>query len=111
MRTFLSLLVLTMLVATLAPLTAAQEGDLLIGVTYSPFTSRDWDVATLKPDGTGMNTIVDNGGFSHGMRWSPDRSHIAFKADITATEFEIFVADSSGNNVLQLTDWNPSYNQ
>ena len=91
----------------------SPRGDLIM---FSRQAQGDYEIYTIKPDGTGVKRLT----FSHGndahMAWSPDGEQIAFlttrmgfKDEATYTDApqpygELFVMRYDGTNVQQLTD-------
>jgi len=104
----------------------SPRGDLIM---FSRFAENDYDIYTIKPDGTGLRRLS----FSHGndahQGWSPDgerivfaSSRMGFKDEMTYTDApqpygELFTMRYDGTDVQQLTDnqwedgtpaWQPS---
>ena len=91
----------------------SPRGDL---ITFSRVVQGDYEIYTIKPDGSGVKRLT----FAHGndahMAWSPDGEQIAFassrmgfKDEATYTDApqpygELFVMRADGTNVQQLTD-------
>jgi Tol biopolymer transport system component len=91
----------------------SPRGDLIM---FSRQAQGDYEIYTVKTDGTGVKRLT----FSHGndahMAWSPDGGHIAFvttrmgfKDEATYTDApqpygELFVMRYDGSDVQQLTD-------
>src|SRR5258708_30742143 len=91
----------------------SPRGDLIM---FSRQAQGDYEIYSIKPDGTGVKRLT----FSHGndahMAWSPDGEQIAFissrmgfKDEAIYTDApqpygELFVMHADGTNVLQLTD-------
>jgi TolB protein len=91
----------------------SPRGDLIV---FSRQAQGDYEIYTVKPDGTGVKRLT----FAHGndahMAWSPDGEQIAFvssrlgfKDEATYTDApqpygELFVMRYDGTNVQQLTD-------
>ncbi|OLC75646.1 MAG: hypothetical protein AUH72_20130 [Acidobacteria bacterium 13_1_40CM_4_65_8] len=104
----------------------SPRGDLIV---FSRQADGDYEIYTIKPDGTGVKRLTFARGNDAHMAWSPDGEHIAFattrmgfKDEMTYTDApqpygEIFVMRADGTNVEQLTDnqwedgtpaWQPS---
>ncbi|PYQ94016.1 MAG: hypothetical protein DMF96_27720 [Acidobacteria bacterium] len=104
----------------------SPRGDLIM---FSRQEKGDYEIYTIKPDGTGVRRLT----FSHGndahMAWSPDgerivfaSSRMGFKDEVLYTDApqpygELFVMKYDGTDVQQLTDnqwedgtpaWQPS---
>ena len=98
-------------------------------IMFSRQDQGDYEIYTIKPDGTGLKRLTHSRGNDAHMAWSPDGSHIlfastrmGFKDEITYTDApqpygEIFVMRADGSDVQQLTDnqweegtpaWRPS---
>jgi TolB protein len=104
----------------------SPRGDLIM---FSRQSDGDYEIYTIKPDGSGVHRLTHNRGNDSHMGWSPDGSHIVFastrmgfKDEMTYTDApqpygEIFTMRSDGSDVQQLTDnqweegtpaWQPS---
>ena len=80
----------------------------------------DWDLYTVKADGTGLKQITKNNVDDWSGVYSPDGTKIAFDAKHGNAEGDIFVVDSDGENLKNLTSsfsedafatWSPDGNQ
>jgi Tol biopolymer transport system component len=104
----------------------SPRGDLIM---FSRQSDGDYEIYTIKPDGTGVRRLTHSRGNDSHMGWSPDGSHIVFastrmgfKDEMTYTDApqpygEIFIMRADGSDVQQLTDnqweegtpaWQPS---
>jgi Tol biopolymer transport system component len=104
----------------------SPRGDLIM---FSRQADGDYEIYTIKPDGTGLKRLTRTRGNDAHMAWSPDGEHIVFastrmgfKDEATYTDApqpygEIFVMRFDGSGVEQLTDnqweegtpaWQPS---
>jgi Tol biopolymer transport system component len=104
----------------------SPRGDLIM---FSRQDQGDYEIYTIKPDGTNLKRLTHSRGNDAHMAWSPDGSHIlfastrmGFKDEATYTDApqpygEIFVMRADGSDVKQLTDnqweegtpaWRPS---
>jgi TolB protein len=119
---------------TVAPLSEGYDnfplwsprGDLII---FSRQADDDYEIYSIKPDGTGVKRLTHARGNDAHMAWSPDGAYIAFastrmgfKDEMTYTDApqpygEIFVMRADGSDLQQLTDnqweegtpaWRPS---
>lgn len=64
------------------------------------------DIYVMSSDGTGdVNLTNDSNAHDRYPRWSPDGTKIVFASDRDG-DYEIYVMDSDGSNVVQLTDNN-----
>ena len=91
----------------------SPRGDLIM---FSRQVDGDYEIYTIKPDGTGVKRLTDSRGNDAHMAWSPDGEHIVFastrmgfKDEMTYTDApqpygEIFVMRADGSDVQQLTD-------
>jgi len=91
----------------------SPRGDLIL---FSRQTGGNYQVFTIKPDGTDARQLTFTHGNDTHMGWSPDGEYIAFtssrmgfKDEISYTDSpqpygEIFVMRFDGTNVQQLTD-------
>ena len=91
----------------------SPRGDLIV---FSRQADGDYEIYTVKPDGTSVKRLTSAPGNDAHMAWSPDGEHIAFatsrmgfKDEVTYTDApqpygEIFVMRADGSDVRQLTD-------
>ena len=91
----------------------SPRGDLIM---FSRAAQGDYEIYTIKPDGTGVKRLTFSKGNDAHMAWSPDGEHIVFastrmgfKDEATYTDApqpygELFVMRYDGANVQQLTD-------
>jgi Tol biopolymer transport system component len=91
----------------------SPRGDLIM---FSRQADGDYEIYTIKPDGTSVKRLTFTRGNDAHMAWSPDGEHIAFassrmgfKDEITYTDApqpygELFVMRHDGSDVQQLTD-------
>ena len=104
----------------------SPRGDLIM---FSRFADGDYEIYTIKPDGTGAKRLTRSRGNDAHQSWSPDGGHIVFassrmgfKDEVIYTNApqpygELFVMRFDGSDVQQLTDnqwedgtpaWQPS---
>jgi len=107
----------------------SPRGDLIM---FSRVVDNDYEIFTVKPDGTGVKRLTNSRGNDAHMAWSPDGEHIVwastrlgFKDEAVYTDApqpygELFVMRYDGSNVEQITDnqwedgtpaWQPSSKQ
>jgi TolB protein len=91
----------------------SPRGDLIM---FSRLAEGDYDIYTIKPDGTGLKRITNSHGNDAHQGWSPDgenivvaSSRMGFKDEGVYTDApqpygELFVMRFDGTNVRQLTD-------
>ncbi len=91
----------------------SPRGDLIM---FSRLAQGDYEIYTIKPDGTGVRRLTNARGNDAHQAWSPDGEHIAFAStrmgfkdeavytDAPQPYGEIFVMKFDGTNVQQLTD-------
>jgi TolB protein len=83
---------------------------------FSRAVKGDYEIYTIKPDGTSLRRLTVSKGNDAHMAWSPDGEHIVcastrlgFKDECTDTDApqpygELFVMRADGTNVQPLTD-------
>jgi TolB protein len=92
--------------------TWSSRGD---RIAFTGFESGDFEIYTIRPDGTGLRQLTHTHGNDAHQVWSPDGRWIAFvssrmgwkdegKMGGTQPYGEIFVMRADGANVRQLTD-------
>jgi Tol biopolymer transport system component len=91
----------------------SPRGDLIM---FSRQSDGDYEIWTIKPDGTGVKRLTHSRGNDAHQGWSPDgesivfaSSRMGFKDEMTYTDApqpygELFVMRYDGTNVQQLTD-------
>jgi Tol biopolymer transport system component len=91
----------------------SPRGDLIM---FSRLSEGNYQICTIKPDGTGIKPLTNTRGNNAHQGWSPDGEHIVFastrlgfKDEVIYTDApqpngEIFVMRYDGTNVTQLTD-------
>jgi Tol biopolymer transport system component len=91
----------------------SPRGDLIM---FSRQVEGDYEIYTIKPDGTGLNRLTHSPGNDAHMAWSPDGERIVFastrmgfKDEVPYTDApqpygEVFVMRADGSEVQQLTD-------
>jgi len=91
----------------------SPRGDLIM---FSRLSEGNYEIYTIKPDGTGVKRLTNARGNDAHMAWSPDGAFIAFastrmgfKDEVLYTDApqpygEIFVMRYDGTDVRQLTD-------
>ena len=91
----------------------SPRGDLIM---FSRLAAGDYEIYSIKPDGTGVRRLTHARGNDAHQAWSPDGEHIVFassrmgfKDEATYTDApqpygELFVMRADGTNLRQLTD-------
>jgi Tol biopolymer transport system component len=91
----------------------SPRGDLIM---FSGQVDGDYEIYTIKPDGTGLKRLTTSRGNDAHMAWSPDGSHIVFTStrmgfkdeavytDAPQPYGEIFVMRFDGTDLQQITD-------
>jgi len=91
----------------------SPRGDLIM---FSRLEQGDYEIFTIKPDGTGVHRLTSSPGNDAHQGWSPDgerivfaSSRMGFKDEVIYTDApqpygELFVMRSDGTGVEQLTD-------
>jgi Tol biopolymer transport system component len=91
----------------------SPRGDLIM---FSRLEKGDYEIFTIKPDGTGVRRLTSAPGNDAHQGWSPDGAHIVFassrlgfKDEVIYTDApqpygELFVMRDDGSDVQQLTD-------
>jgi TolB protein len=91
----------------------SPRGDLIM---FSRLEQGDYEIFTIKPDGTGVRRLTSSPGNDAHQGWSPDGGQIVFasarmgfKDEVIYTDApqpygELFVMHADGSNVQQLTD-------
>jgi len=91
----------------------SPRGDLIM---FSRIVDNDYEIFTVKPDGTDVKRLTNSHGNDAHMAWSPDGEHIVwattrlgFKDEAIYTDApqpygELFVMKYDGTNVEQITD-------
>ena len=65
--------------------------------------SGNWDIYTMKPDGTELVRLTDNPAADVGPIWSPDGKRILFGSERDDGDPEVYVMNADGSNQLRLT--------
>jgi Tol biopolymer transport system component len=71
---------------------------------------QDWDLYTVRVDGTDLVQLTETLEWEHFARWSPDGRRIAFTRTLDSSDdfdyaSDVWVIDADGTNARQLTDW------
>jgi TolB protein len=63
----------------------------------------DWEIYTMKPDGTDLVRLTNSPGADATPIWSPDGKRIVFASERDAGDSEIYVMNADGSGVRRLT--------
>ena len=82
-------------------------------IAYGSYDGNDFELATIKPDGTGRKLLTNNDLDDNQVDWSPTGRRIAY-GSYDGTDDEIYTIKPDGSGVRQLThnttdDFDPSY--
>jgi Tol biopolymer transport system component len=73
------------------------------------YTEEGYDIYIVRPDGTALTQLTNQGGYEHFARWSPDGTRILFvrsaSYDDASYDSDLFVMRSDGTNVRRVTEW------
>ena len=72
-------------------------------IAFSSDRDGDFDIYTIRPDGSGLRRITNAPGSDSRPEWSPDGTKIAFDSDRDG-DHEIYVKDLATGKVSQLTN-------
>ncbi|SRR6266571_6164848 len=69
--------------------------------------ARDFELYTVRPDGTDLVPVTHGGGYEQFATWSPDGAHILFTCsdEYEAYAQDVYVMDADGSNERRLTSW------
>lgn len=82
---------------------ASPEEDRVM-VRARPAGSTDYDLYTMKKDGSDLTVIQDTTGDERHVAWSADGSKMAYASDTgSAGSFDIYTADADGQNPVKIT--------
>lgn len=86
-------------IPTPQPTPTSSSGGLL---AYTSNESGNYDIYTMRPDGSELTNITNHPGRDTDPVWSPDGKRIAFQSDRNGFQ-QIYLMDPDGLNVVQLT--------
>ncbi len=85
----------------------SNAGESLAGtILYAstPQSARNWDLFTIRADGSERRQLTDTPEFEQHPSWSPDGQQILFTSGDVMTNFDIYSMDADGSNRRRLTE-------
>lgn len=79
-----------------------REGTILYASTKK--NVRNWDLFTIKADGSGRQQLTDTPEPEQHPSWSPDGKQILFTRGDVMTNIDIYVMDADNSNATRLTE-------
>lgn len=79
-----------------------REGTILYASTKK--NVRNWDLFTIKADGSGRQQLTDTPEPEQHPSWSPDGKQILFTRGDVMTNIDIYVMDADSSNATRLTE-------
>ena len=79
-----------------------REGTILYASTKK--NARNWDLFTIKADGSETRQLTDTRDFEQHPSWSADGEKILFTRGDVMTNIDIYTMDADGSNVVRLTE-------
>jgi Tol biopolymer transport system component len=79
-----------------------REGTIVYASTKT--NVRNWDLFTVKADGSGISQLTDTRDDEQYPKWSPDGKKILFTRGSVMTNIDIYVMNADGSEVNQLTE-------
>ena len=88
-------------------------------ILFNGLRDGDWEIYSIKADGTDLRQLTSNEARDFSPSWSPDGERIALFSDRDG-DFEIYIMDADGTNVVQITTnevddlnpwWSPNSNK
>lgn len=86
------------------------ERLLVVGWPQTGGDAEQFDLYTLRPDGSGLQRLTDDELIERGATWSPDGTRIAFSGNAESNDDvqydqDVYVMDADGSNVHPIADW------
>jgi TolB protein len=72
-------------------------------VLFQSDRTGDWEISTMKPDGTALARLTDSPGADVTPIWSPDGRRIVFASEREDPDSDIYVMNADGSGVRRLT--------
>jgi len=85
----------------------SPDGKTLLFERYHPEGKRT-EIRSLDTQTGENSSFLSLKQSNHDAAWSPDGEHVVFSAGSLDNGFDLYVADSTGKSITQLTDW-PGY--
>jgi Tol biopolymer transport system component len=79
-----------------------REGTILYAATRTNL--RNWDLFTIRADGSGRRRLTDTREFEQHPSWSPDGKRIAFTRGDVMTNIDIYAMDVDDGSEVRLTE-------
>ena len=80
----------------------ARQGTIVFASTRT--TSRNWDLYTVRADGTELATLTADREPEQHPVWSPDGTLIAFTRGDVLTNIDIYTLNAAGSDLVRLTE-------
>jgi Tol biopolymer transport system component len=81
----------------------SPDGGRLVLVGFP--TNEQFDLYTVRPDGSDLVQLTDDEVAEHEPSWSPDGAEITFATGESDASQDVYVMNADGSNVRKLTDW------
>ena len=94
----------TVLDGTWESVSWSPDGERLLAIGFPTGAPERFDIYTMRPDGSDLVQLTDDGVGEHNASWSPDGASIAF-AEGGEYDQDVFVMEADGENVRRLTGW------
>ena len=85
----------------------APHAERLLAVGFPQIGTHEgqFDLFTIRPDGSDPVQLTDDEAGEHEPSWSPDGTEIVFATGESDLAQDVFVMNANGSDVRQLTDW------
>jgi Tol biopolymer transport system component len=81
------------------------ERLLVVGFPQKGTHEGQFDLYTIRPDGSDPVQLTDDQAGEHEASWSPDGSRIVFASGEDDLSQDVYAMDADGSDVRKLTDW------
>jgi Tol biopolymer transport system component len=82
----------------------SPDGERLLVLGF-PADEGQFDLYTVRPDGSDVEQLTNDEAAEHESGWSPDGSQIVFAEGETDLSQDVFVMNADGSDVRRLTGW------